>query len=389
MSQDRSFERDHWMINLNNAGCSNLVKSAYEIVSEVNELERDNCGYDVAEKYKKEVEDFYTNASNLLNCDEAEIGFTQSSTQGWQLIVESLNLVAGDEVLFDSFEYSSNYLYFLRKSKEIGIKLIQVNKDNRRRMCLDDLKRKISKKTKLISIVDIPTCLGIRNNTKEIIEITKAHGVLSLVDACQSIGSVEVNVQEMNCDFLVASGRKFLRAPRGTGLLYAKLSSTKHVLSRFIDLRSAFWNSPDDYQYSTTSAKRFELWEQSTSLKMGMSAAIKSVLDQGIDSIEIKNKKLLDLLRNKVNSLSNCHLFEKHEEHFFFMTLEIKGFDTNLLKESLLAQGISVSTSNEIHSRLNSDFKQTPAKLRVSPHYYNSEEEIHNFVRKLDSLITT
>ena len=375
------------MINFNNAGCSNLVKPTFDIISEVTLLERDQCGYDIARKYEKEMNDFYNNASKLINCHKDEVAFTQSSTQGWQLILESLDLAAGDEILYDSFEYSSNYLYLLKMSKEIGVKLIEVDKDAQRKMSIKDLKKKISKKTKLISIVDIPTCLGIRNNTKEIIEVTCAHGILSLVDACQSIGNVKTDVKEMNCDFLVASGRKFLRAPRGTGLLYAKESSTKHILSRFIDLRSAHWDSPDDYQYATKSAKRFELWEQSTSLKLGMSAAIKSALDVGIDNIQNKNQSLLKKIEDEISSFSSCRIFEKSEDSYYFMTLDITNLNNNLLCEKLFNQGISTSTSKEIHSRLNSDFKQTPSKLRVSPHYYNTDLDVDNFAKKLHSLI--
>ncbi len=370
------------MINLNNAGCSNLSPKALEKVIEITKKEALSCGYDIASSYEHEIKSLYTNIAKLIGANSSEIAFTQSSTLAWQLILESMNFAPGDEILYDDSEYSSNYLYLLKLRQEKNIVLKKVKKNHLFQTDIEDLKKKITKKTKLVSIVDIATCHGNRNDTLNITKYCASINIPTILDACQSVGQSIIDVKELECDYLVASGRKFLRAPRGTGFLYIKKSRQGYLKPRFIDLESASWINSDHFQV-LNHAKKFELWERSTSLMLGLNAAIEEYFDYGAKNIVIKNQEIRDYLFKKLEELEFIKIHEDKEIASNIITIVHQKTTHEEVKKNLLEHNILVGLSKRENSRLNPDFLNNESKIRISPHYYNTNDQIDVLIEVL------
>lgn len=151
----------------------------------------------------------------------------------------SLPLAEGDRILTGASEYVSNYLAFLQLTKRTGVEVEAVASDESGQISADALANAIDDRTKLIAITHVPTNGGLVNPAAAIGKIAAQAGVPYLLDACQSVGQMPIDVQAIGCDMLSATGRKFLRGPRGTGLLYVRRGLAEQLEPAVIDLGSA------------------------------------------------------------------------------------------------------------------------------------------------------
>ncbi len=374
------------MINLNNAGCSNLSESARKKIIELVNIESKQCGYDIAQNYEDQIQDVYNGIAKLLKCRVDEVGITKSSTMAWQSIVGSLDWNEGDEVLFDASEYSSNYLFLLKLKKEKGIVLKEVQKTKNFQIDLDDLKKQITSRTKLISIVHIATCNGTINLAKEACELAQKKGILCILDACQSIGQLDVNTIDIECDFLVTSARKFLRGPRGIGFYFIRHTAFEKCNPFFIDLHASSWPEKEIYK-TKKNASMFELWESSITLKLALGEAISDFFKIGINEIIKRNKLLREHFIANIDNLEGSMIWEDKDLSSNLITLNINPLNPIKLQVLLKEKSISIGTSKKTTSMINPNFNKYDQKLRVSPHYYNTLGEINEFIKITQNII--
>ncbi|CDZ78180.1 putative cysteine desulfurase [Legionella massiliensis] len=374
------------VLHFNNAGAALPPTPVINAVREHLELEATIGGYEAAQSNLQKSEKFYSSAASLINCEPDEIAFVENATRAWDMAFYSLKLQKGDRIVTALSEYASNYLAFLHKAKNIGVEIIVVNNDESGQLDLLDLRNKLDEKVKLIAITHVPTQGGLINPIIEVGKLAKQQAIPYLVDTTQSLGQMPIDVQEIGCDFLCATGRKFLRGPRGTGFLYARKAILDRCDPPFIDLHAAQWIADDNYLLRPD-ARRFETWEQNIAAKIGLATAIDYALALGINTIWHRIQTLAELLREKLTEIPGLTLHDLGKNKCGIVTFTCENRDPLFIQETLRNKQINVSVSLEEYARLDLQKRKISALVRASIHYYNIEEEIEKFCDALQAIL--
>ena len=269
------------IIHFNNAGASLMTQVVLDTQKNYLDLEANIGGYEALAKSQEKIENVYHSVARMINADPSEIAIVENATVGWAMGFYAIDFKSGDRILTVEAEYVSNFIAYLHLSKEKGVSVEVIPSDDNGDIDLNTLEYMIDENVKLISATHIPTNSGLVNMVSDIGKIARKHGILFLVDACQSVGQMPIDVEEISCDMLSATSRKYLRGPRGVGFLYVKKSVIEKLHPPIIDLRSATWVSPTIYELRKD-AKRFENWENNCAAILGFGAAVDYALDIGL-----------------------------------------------------------------------------------------------------------
>lgn len=373
------------VLHFNNAGASLMPDAVVDAVVRYVQLEQSIGGYEAEDREAEVIGSFYSSAARLLNCDTGEIAFIENATRAWDMAFYSLPFKVGDKILTAVAEYASNYIAFLQVAKRLGVIIEVIPNDESGQVSIDALEQMIDGNVKLIAITHVPTNGGLVNPAAEVGRIANQAGVTYLLDACQSVGQMPVDVQSIGCDILSCTGRKFLRGPRGTGILYFKkelLNSTEPV---FLDLHAAEWNSRDTY-IVRDDARRFETWECSYSAKIGLTTALDYAMEWGLLEIQSRVALLAGRLRNQLSSIPGVDVKDIGMNRCGIVTFTKEGLHPDEIFSQMRQQAINVSTSTVKGTRLDMEGRQLQAVVRASVHYYNIESEIDRFCEALSSL---
>lgn len=376
------------VIHLNNAGASLMPAIVGAAIKKYIDQEMKMGGYETAEHKADDIQQFYTLTAQLLNARADQIAFTSNATDAFSRALSSIPFDRGDRILTTRHDYISNQLAFLSLKKRFGIAVhyFPVDEDN-----YPDLTRIEETldlvKPRLVSVTHIPTNCGTIQPIAEIGAFCRARDILYLVDACQSVGHLQLDVQHIQCDFLSATARKFLRGPRGAGFLYVSERVLEMELEPlFIDMRGADWTGESSYALFS-GARRFEDWEFPYALLQGTKEAVRYALDLGMSSIEERILYLADTLRHQCAALPGISVMDRGPHLSGIVSLQVKGRDAQVLKTELRKKRINTSVSRRQAALLDMKLKGADSTLRVSPHVYNTIEEITYFVNTLDGLI--
>ena len=372
------------VIHLNNAGAGLMPNTVTQSIIDHVKLEASIGGYEASALRAAEIKEFYNQAALLLNCKASNIAFTASATDSYMRALSSIPFKVGDVILTSDNDFISNQIQFLSLQKRMGIKIVRLQNATDGGIDLNDLDLKLKTlHPRLLSITHIPTNSGLVQPVKKIGEIASRYETIFLLDACQSIGQMKLDVNELKCDFLSATNRKFLRGPRGTGLLYVSDKALDMGLEPlFLDMRGADWIENDKYQ-PREGAIRFEDWEFAYALVLGTRAAIEYCLKIGEDKIWSRVKELADYTRLQLSSINKVRVLDRGPELGGLVTFHVKDSDATQITQKLLARKINVVSSPRSVAVIDFDEKKVPWAIRASPHYYNTKDEIDQFIEEL------
>ncbi|NKB77753.1 MAG: aminotransferase class V-fold PLP-dependent enzyme [Gammaproteobacteria bacterium] len=374
------------VLHFDNAGASLQPDCVYEAVVEYLSCERRIGGYAAARRYSDQLDSFYDSFSKLLNCAPEEVAFIENATRAWDMAFYSMNFERGDRILTAKAEYVSNSLAYLQVARNKGVIVDVVPNDHTGQLDIESLEDMIDEKVKLISITHIPTQGGLVNPAAKIGKIAQRYNIPYLLDACQSVGQMQIDVKEIGCDMLSGTGRKFLRGPRGTGFLYVKSSMIKKLEPTFIDLRSACWTASDQYRIRED-AKRFENWECFFAGKVGLAKAAEYAMSIGLDNIYERTKNLAQILRTEIQEIPGVTVHDLGVEKCGIVTFTHNQIPSDVLQKLLAEKQINVSTSTVSSARWDLEERKLNSLTRASLHYFNTEEEVKIFCKAVVSLM--
>jgi selenocysteine lyase/cysteine desulfurase len=382
------------VIHLNNAGAGLMPDVVTNAIIEHIALESNIGGYEAAAVRKEAIARFYASAAQLLNCKSSNIAFTASATDAYTRALSSIPFERGDIILTSTNDFISNQLQFLSCQKRFGVKIIRGADSPAGEIDLDDLSEKLSSlKPRLLAITHIPTNSGLIQPVEAIGKIFNDYKqqhpekTWYILDACQSIGQLKLDVNTLHCDFLSVTARKFLRGPRGTGFLYiSDRALSKGLEPLFLDMRGADWTSKDTYKIRED-ATRFEDWEFAYALVLGTREAIAYYLSIDEERISHRVQMLANYTRERLSELKSVRLLDEGTEKGGLVTFTTTGGDPIFQVSELFKHHINVVPSYRNFAVMDFDRKQAAWALRASPHYYNTKSEVDFFVDKFSALL--
>jgi len=374
------------IIHFNNAGASLPPDVVVDTVIRYLQEEALTGGYEAEAKYKQQLDNTYALVARLINADKEEIALVENASTAWILAFTGIDFKPGDVVLTTEMEYVTNLIGLLNAKKNLGIEIKVIPNDAHGNFSLQALEAAISPKTKLIAVTHIPSTAGGMIPVVEIGKIARKHAVLYLVDACQSAGQIPVDVKEMGCDMLAVTGRKYLRAPRGTGFLFVRKAVQDQLKLTFIDGSTASIVTEDDFKVRGD-ARRFELYEKNRALILGLGKAVEYALDAGVDRIWQRIQYLAGLLRKQLESMDGITVHDTGDRKCGIVTFLVNGIDSPTVKSLLAAKQINVSVGKAVSTLLYMNKNHLSSIVRASVHYYNTKEEIETLCVALNTIL--
>ena len=366
------------VIHFNNAGAALQPQPVIEAVLGHLRLETEIGGYEAADRAEAALEGVYGSVARLINAAPDEIALVENATRAWDMAFYSLKLGRGDRILTARSEYASNVIAFLQIAEHRSAEIVVVPNDEAGALSVEALERMVDERVKLIAVTHVPTNGGLVNPAAAIGRVARRHGIPYLLDACQSVGQMPVDVAEIQCDMLSATGRKFLRGPRGTGFLWVRRAMIEKLEPPFLDLHAATWTGPDRYEIRKD-ARRFENWESFVAGRLGLGTAADYALAIGLDAIWARVRSLAQTLRHALGEIAGVAVRDLGRERCGIVTFTTEGVSAAELCHDLAAAKINVKTSSIFSTRYDMTARGLDLLLRASVHYYNTEDEIARF----------
>lgn len=374
------------VLHFNNAGAALMPQAVLDAVISHLQLEARTGGYEAADQARAAINHVYDAVAELIGCSPNEVAITENATRAWDLAFYSIPFRPGDRILTAMAEYGSNYIAYLHIAKKTGAVIEVIPNDAHGQLSIDALQNAIDERVKLIAITHVPTNGGLVNPVAEAGKVARQNGILYLVDACQSVGQMPINVEQIGCDLLSATGRKYLRGPRGTGFLYVRKSVLEQLEPPFLDMDAATWLARDRYEMQP-GMRRFETFEANYAAKIGLGVAIDYALQWDMTVIWRRIKTLAYMLRTRLSPLPGVIVRDRGVNQGGIVTFTVENKDPQEIKAALSQQRINVTVTQRRGTLLDMDARGLESAVRASVHYYNSEEEIERFCKAVEGLL--
>jgi selenocysteine lyase/cysteine desulfurase len=374
--------------HLNNAGAALMPAPVLDAIQRHLVLESETGGYEAADRRAAEVASAYDALGGIVGAPARNVAIVGSATAAFVQAMSSFDFAPGDAIVTTRCDYTSYQITFLALAKRLGVRVLHADDLPEGGVDPASVRALLQRiRCRLVHVSWVPTNSGLVQDVEAVGAVCEEAGVPFLVDACQAAGQLEIDVARMRCDYLSATGRKFLRGPRGIGFLYASdraLARGDHPL--FVDMRGAEWTSPGEYRIAD-SARRYEDWEFAYALVLGLGAAARYAAEVGIDTARERSWMLAARLREGFAAIPGVRILDRGRTRCAIVTLAVDGRDARKVEREMKRRGINVNSSLREYGQYDFTEKGVDAALRVSPHYYNSEQEIAQAIEVLGEVI--
>ncbi len=367
------------VVHLNNAGASLMPQPVVDVIHRYLDHEIQYGGYEAHRAFTNEIDSIYGTLAELINAESSEIAISDSATRAWDMAFYSLPLGEGDRILTTTTEYASNWAAYLQLRDRKGITVDVVPNTATGEIDVAALGSMIDGSVKLITLNHVPTNSGVVNPAAEVGKVAREHGIPYLLDACQSVGQLPIDVNEIGCDMLTATSRKFLRGPRGEGFLYVRSGFLNQLDPVFVDNHSAPVVLPDRYELRND-AGRFETWEKNYANVLGLGTAAGYAMGIGIEAIWERIQMLGATARQILDDIDGISVRDLGAVKSGIVTFEVEGRQVLEVRELLSERSINVSTSTPLSAPVDMHERGIEGLVRASFHAFNTEEEIEELV---------
>ncbi|MCB9765438.1 MAG: aminotransferase class V-fold PLP-dependent enzyme [Alphaproteobacteria bacterium] len=365
---------DH-VIHLNNAGAALMPAAVLHAVTAHLHREARLGGYEAAREAADQQAAAYTCAARVLGCAPDEIAFTDSATRAFDTALWALPLGAGDRIAVSRVCYGSNALALLELKRRVGVRVVVLPSVPDGAVDLDALEAALREGLAAVALTHIPTNSGLIQPAAEVGALARAHGVPYLLDACQSFGQLQLDVEALGCDVLTATSRKYMRGPRGQGVLYVRRALLERLHPPMPDLGSARWTDPDTFTW-VDGARRLECWEHSVASRLGFAAAMEVALGFGLDAIEARVLELGAQARARLAAVDGVTVQDPGPRRCGIVTFTKRGVAPAHLQAALAERRIHTSVADAPGALLDMRARGLDAVVRASVHYYNTLDEL-------------
>lgn len=361
--------------HLNNAGSSLPPACVTDAVVDHLRLEERIGGYEAFSAESDRLEHTYDALARLVGARPDEIAVVENATRAWDMAFYAIGFRPGDRILTAQAEYASNAIAYLQVARRLGVRVDVVPDDEHGQLSVEAMRQMMDERVRLIAVTHVPTHNGLVNPAREIGRVASEWGVLYLLDACQSVGQLPLDVAEIGCHLLSGTGRKYLRGPRGSGFLYCSREILPTLEPPFLDLHAATWTGPEEYRIRPD-ARRFENWESYVAGRIGLGVAADYALGIGLHRIEERVTALADWLRDRLRTLPGVSVHDPGVRRCGIVTFSVNGWDSDDIAEMLAAERVNVSVTHRDSAVWDFERRGVPSAVRASVHYFNTDEEV-------------
>lgn len=355
-----------------------MPRSVGEAVVQHIGLETQIGGYEAAAAREDAIASSYGAVAALCGTHVRNIAFTSSATAAF-VQAASAHAWQRDDVLITSrLDYTSYQIQYLALAERYGVNVVHAPELPEGGIDPDGVHALLRRHSscRLVSVSWIPTHAGTIQDVAAVGAICETAGVPFHIDACQAIGQLPIDLQTLKCDYLSATGRKFLRGPRGTGLLYVSDQAlARGARPLFIDMRGAVWSAPAQFT-PMPDARRFEEWEHAYALLLGLGAAATYASNAGVRACGDRARHLARRVRERLGEMEGVTILDRGEHLSALVTASFAGYQGEDLTQALAERGINVVATRQWFGLLDFGPRGVESGIRISPHYYNTVEEV-------------
>ena len=377
-------------IHLNNAGAALMPSPVSDAMNAHIALESEIGGYEAADARESAIARTYDEIAGLINAAPRNVAIVANATAGFIQAMSSFDFGPGDCIVTTRSDYTSHQIQLLALSRRLGIEILHADDLPEGGVDPESVRALASRPNcRLVHVSWVPTHSGLVQDVEAVGAVCESLGVPYLIDACQAVGQIPIDVQALRCDYLAVTARKFLRGPRGVGFLYASdraLARGDHPL--YVDMRGAKWTEPNSYELAD-SAIRFEDWEFAYALVLGLAEATKYARAIGVDVAQRRAWMLAESLRSMLSELDRVRVLDRGRVRSAIVTADIPGWYAPDLSVALRERGINSAASLRWYGLLDFAARGVTSAIRLSPHYYNTDDEISAAVGAIRELIKT
>lgn len=373
---------------MNNAGAALQPRPVIEAMEAHLRREAEIGGYEAADEADDRVAAVYGDVARLLGARPANVAIVENATVAIAQALAAFDFRPGDRIVTTSTDYVSNQIMYLSLARRLKVEIVRAADLPEGGVDPDSVRQLASAPhCRLVAVSWVPTNSGLVQPVEAVGAVCDSLGVPYLVDACQAVGQIPIDVTRLRCDYLGATARKFLRGPRGVGLLYVSdraLARGDHPM--LLDMRGADWTAPDAFAL-TPDARRFENWEFAYALMLGLGAAARYAQTVGVAEAGRRARVLAVRARERLARIPGVRVLDRGAEPCAIVTAEVRGWDASDIVTRLRQRGINTNASIRAYGVIDFDKKGVQSALRISPHYYNTAEEVDACVAAVDDLV--